>query len=80
MVRLARTAPPSLGAPNAVLSTNSVIPVVGPVLDSVWLSLSNSSEGSIRIKARWNDNSKFITGICKQQQQQQQILHDGCAH
>ena len=59
MVRLARTVPPSPVAPNAVFSTNSVIPVVGPVLDSVLLSLSSSSEGSIRIKARWNDNNKL---------------------
>ena len=64
--------------PNAVFSTNSVIPVVGPVLDSVLLSLSSSSEGSIWMKARWNDNNKFITEICKQQQQE--ILHDGHAH
>ena len=56
--------------PSPVVPTNSVIPVVGPVLDSVLLSLSSSSEGSIRIKARWNDNNKFITRICKQQQQQ----------
>ena len=60
MVRLARTVPPSPVAPNTVFSTNSVIPVIGPVLYSVLLSLSSSSEESIRIKARWNDNNKFI--------------------